>query len=88
MVFGVIKGSVMEGRVMEQTRLEADQRVGCGALLRGEGGLDPSLFAFSHCFACNFTHTSLPRSTLACYDNSNNKMNSRIQLNPISTVTL
>lgn len=34
--FGVIKGSVREGRVMEQTRLEADQRGGCGELLRGD----------------------------------------------------
>lgn len=55
MMFGVIKDSVREGRVMEQALLEAHQRGGCGELL-GRGGLDPTLFAFSCCFACNFTH--------------------------------
>lgn len=35
-VFCVFKGSVREGRVMEQTQLEADQRGGCGELLGGD----------------------------------------------------
>lgn len=58
MVFGVIKGSVREVRVMEQTQLEADQSGGCGALLGGGGELDlclhfPTvLFATSHTPPC------------------------------------